>query len=73
MATNNLHDIIFESAMDELRKKYYREDNATAIPRDDMNRTYFKMIVEECAAQVDHIRVWDGNLGDYIRSKMGTL
>jgi len=33
----------------------------------------YEDIVEECARSVEHIRVWDSNLGDHIRSKMGTL
>lgn len=73
MKQTELYEIIFESAINILREKYYKEDNAIAIPRDDMHWTYYKMIVEECAKTVDHIRVWDGNLGDHIRSKMGTL
>lgn len=70
---NNLHEEIFEQAISILRVKYYREDNAVAIPREDMNWTYYKLIVEECAKTVEHIKVWDGNLGDHIRNKMGTL
>ena len=33
----------------------------------------YKDIVNECAKEVEHIRVWDGNLGEHIRRKMGTL
>lgn len=69
----NQHEEIYERAINELRVKYYTEDNATAIPRDDLHWTYYKMIVEECAKSVEHIRVWDGNLGEHIRRKMGTL
>jgi 4-hydroxy-3-methylbut-2-en-1-yl diphosphate synthase IspG/GcpE len=69
----NLHEEIYEQAMTALRVKYYREDNATAIPRDDFHYTYYKMIVDHCAQTVEHIRIWNGNLGDHIRSKMGTL
>ena len=73
MDKTNLHNEIFDKAIDKLRVKYYREDNAIAIPRDDMHWTYYSMIVDECAKTVEHIRVWDGNLGDHIRSRMGTL
>lgn len=73
MEKTNFHEEILERAMDELRVKYNREDNATAIPRDDMHWTYYKMIVEECAKTVEHIRIFDSNLGDHIKRKMGTL
>jgi len=69
----DLHDEIYEQAMTLLRAKYYTEDNATAIPRTDLNWTYYKLIVDHCAQTVDHIKVWDSTLGDHIRSKMGTL
>ena len=69
----DLHDKIYEKALTELREKYYREDNATAIPRDDLNWTYYKMIVDECAQVVEHIKIWDSDLGEHIRRKMGTL
>lgn len=71
--TTNKHEEIYEQAISALRIKYYREDNALAIPRDDLHWTYYKMIVEECAQSVEHIRAWDGNLGEHIRRKMGTL
>jgi len=71
MEKTNLHEEIFEAAINQLREKYSREDNVTAIPREDMHWTYYKMIVEECAKTVEHIRIWDGNLGDHIKSKMG--
>lgn len=70
---SDLYERIYEDTMTLLREKYYREDNATAIPRNDFHWTYYKMIVEKCAQSVEHIHVWDGNLGDHIRSKMGTL
>jgi hypothetical protein len=73
MKNINLHNELYDKAMDELRVKYYREDNATAIPRDEMHKTYFKMIVEECAKSVEHIKVWDSNLGDHIKRHMGIL
>jgi len=73
MEKTNLHEEIYENAIDLLREKYYRVDNATAIPRDDLHWTYYRMIVEECAKSVEHIRVWDGNLKEHIRRKMGTL
>ena len=73
MEKTKLHETIFEQAIDLLRDKYYRQDNATAIPRDDMHWTYYQMVVEECAKHIDHIHVWDGNLGDHLRRKMGTL
>jgi hypothetical protein len=73
MKNINLHNELYNKAMDELRVKYYRDDNAIAIPRDDLNRTYFKMIVEECAKSVEHIKVWDSNLGDHIKRQMGIL
>lgn len=67
------HELIFEHTMTELRARYNREDNATAIPRDDMHWTWYKNIVDQCAQTVEHIQVWDGNLGDHIRRQMGTL
>lgn len=73
MEKTNLHNEIFDKAIDELREKYYREDNAIAIPRDDMHYTYYKHIVEECARSVEHIKVWDSNLGDHIKRHMGIL
>ena len=73
MEKTSRHEEIFEEAINQLREKYYREDNAIAIPRDDMHWTYYKMIVEECARSVEHIKVWDSTLGDHIRRKMGTL
>ena len=73
MDKTNLHEEIFEAAINQLREKYYNPDNATAIPRDDLHWTYYKMIVDACARNVDHIPIWDTNLGDHIRSKMGTL
>jgi len=73
MEKTNLHNDIFEKAIELLRDKYYRTDNATAIPRDDMHWTYYQFIVEECASHIDHIHVWDGNLGDHLRRKMGLL
>ena len=35
MKQTELYEIIFESAINILREKYYKEDNAIAIPRDD--------------------------------------
>lgn len=71
--TTNKHEEIYEQAISALRVKYYREDNALAIPRDDLHWTYYKMIVDECAQSVEHIKIWDSNLGDHIRRKMGLL
>lgn len=71
--TMSKHNEIFEQTMAELRLRYSREDNATAIPRDDMHLTWYRNIVEECARSVDHIQAWDTTLGDHIRSRMGTL
>ena len=67
------HQVIFEQTMTELRERYSRVDNATAIPRDDMHWIWYRNIVEECARSVDHIQAWDTTLGDHIRSRMGTL
>lgn len=67
------HEQIFEQTMTELRDRYSRADNATAIPRDDLHWTWYKNIVEECARSVDHIQAWDTTLGDHIRTRMGTL
>jgi hypothetical protein len=70
---SELHNTLFERTMDELRKKYYQQNNAIAIPRDDMHFTFYKNIVEECAKSVDHIEVQGNNLGNHIRGKMGLL
>jgi hypothetical protein len=67
------HDTIYDEVIDQLRIKYSRADNATAIPRDDLRASYYRAIVEACAQTVEHIQVWDGNLGDHIRRRMETL
>jgi hypothetical protein len=69
---NKCNDL-FEKAMDEMREKFYREDNAIAIPRDEMHLAYYRLVVEECARAVEHIKVWDSNLGDHIKRHMGLL
>lgn len=43
------------------------------ISTDENTYKLYKDIVDECAKKIEHIRVWDSNLGDYVRKKMGIL
>jgi len=64
-----------DQIIESIRQKYQNPDPelATVIPRDEFEDAIYSEIVERCANLVDHIQVWDGNLGDHIRRKMGTL
>ena len=37
---------------------------------DDEVYNLINIVIDECAKQVDHIKVWDSTLGDHIRQKM---